>query len=109
VTYPPAKKTPGPPVHVTLESQPQRTREVAIYDDYFSPPLLAVRTGTVVRWKNRGRHTHTVTFAKSSVDSGELAPGAEFSVSCAAPGTYHYSCRMHGRKMSGVLYVSSEF
>jgi plastocyanin len=111
VTYPPVQKTPGALSHATLESQSQRTREIAVYDDYFSPPLLMVRTGTVVAWKNRSRHMHTITFAKASpaVDSGPLAPGAEFSVSCASPGVYRYSCRLHGRKMSGVLYVYSEF
>ncbi len=111
IDYPPARTTPGPPAHATLSSQSPRPREVAIYDDYFSPPLLMVRTGTVVRWKNRGRHTHTVTFANASpkVDSGALAPGAEFSVTCTSPGVFRYSCTMHGGKMSGTLYVYSEF
>jgi len=66
--YPPA----------SLHNQPGRTEEVSLHDNYYSASYLTVPAGTLVRWKNVGHHSHTVTFPRRW-DSGPLAPGAEFS------------------------------
>jgi plastocyanin len=83
--------------------KPEHTRDVTLYDTYYSPSLLAVPSGTLVRWKNRGRHHHTVTFAGS--DSGDIAPGDEYSAYLTIPGTYYYYCRYHPRWMQGTITV----
>src|SRR5262249_10481150 len=83
----------GPPPavgSVASTAAPQRTREVTVYDTYFSPSFLVVPPGTLVRWKNWGHHRHTVTFPKASpgVDSGPLPHGGEFRVYCGSRGTF---------------------
>jgi plastocyanin len=83
--------------------QPKATREVRLYDNYFSPSYLVVSSGTEVRWKNHGKHHHTVTFNQS--DSGQLAPGKGTSATFTTPGTYYYYCQNHPQWMTGTIIV----
>jgi plastocyanin len=82
----------------------RQMREVSMQDNYYSTSVLAVPAGTLVRWKNEGRHGHTVTFP-GRWDSGPLAPGAEVSAYFPEPGRYYYYCRFHSFLMKGEIEV----
>src|SRR5438046_9883257 len=79
----------------SAKEMPHAEKDVRIYDKYYSPSLLYVPSGTTVRWTNQGQHNHTVTSNKGSWDSGEIAPGAQYSITFQRPGTYGYYCTIH--------------
>lgn len=81
--------------------------DVGAYDKLgFNPKSLTVIPGTIVRWVNYGKEGHTVTSDDGYFDSGPLAPGATFYVLFYKPGTYHYTCRPHGKMgMVGTVVV----
>jgi plastocyanin len=93
----------GPSAYVPA-SAAKWTREVGVRDNYFSPSFLVVPAGTLVRWKNEGKHQHTVTFSPL-VDSGPLTPGGEYAAFFGTSGTYYYRCVLHGREMTGTVEV----
>jgi plastocyanin len=82
--------------------------DVGAYDNRsFNPKSITVTPGTVVRWVNHGKETHTVTSKDGQFKSGPLAPGAKFHVYFYKPGTYHYSYSPHGKSgMEGTVVVS---
>ena len=95
--FTPAPASPG--------NLPGRVREVVIEDNHFSPNVIAVPAGTLVVWRNKDHHPHTVTFPRQSVDSGLVAPGGQFSAYAGHPGSHEYYCRIHGQQMDGVVIV----
>jgi plastocyanin len=84
--------------------------DVGAYDKAgFNPKSLTVLPGTIVRWVNYGKERHTVSSDDGLFDSGPIAPGAAFSVLFYKPGTYHYTCRPHGKMgMVGTVVVRSD-
>jgi plastocyanin len=62
-----------------------------------------VATGTTVTWVNNDSITHTTT-SNGGTWNGNLAPGASFSFTFAAPGTYPYHCTIHPN-MIGTITV----
>lgn len=87
-------------------SPPLRSRHhrVDIRDVLYEPRELRVAPGDTVSWIHRGIVPHTVTATDAGWDSGELAPGAEFTLVAAGTGTVHYVCRYHAT-MTGRLLV----
>jgi plastocyanin len=88
----------------TYEQEAVEAR-VSLFDNYFEPKRLTVRSGTTVYWTNYGLHRHTVTSATGQFDSGELDHGATFSVTLTQPGVYQYYCRIHPREMRATVVV----
>jgi plastocyanin len=95
------------PVH--SPARPTTTTTVEAYDGRgFEPKTITVAPGTTVRWVNHGKERHTVTSRDGLFDSGELSPGASYSVTFTRPGTYHYFCRPHEKMgMVGTVVVGS--
>ena len=79
---------------------------VGIYDDNFQPAALRVAPGTVLRFVNYGRHTHTVTSSEGNWDSGDIPPGGSWSATFRFAGTYYFYCRHHAN-MKGTVTVGS--
>jgi len=77
---------------------------VSAKDDMFDPGTLNVQVGTTVRWVNNGKHPHTVTSNDGKWDSGELQPGASYTVTFMTAGTYKYHCKLH-KGMEGTIVV----
>jgi plastocyanin len=77
---------------------------VRIVDDRFRPRTITVSRGTLVRWVNRGNHTHTVTSSPGLWDSGLLSSGTSFSRRFRRRGTFRYFCRVHPT-MTGTIVV----
>src|SRR5262249_36783899 len=84
--------------------------EVGAYDKVgFNPKSLTLMPGTIVRWVNYGKENHTVTSDDGLFDSGPIAPGATFFVLFYKRGTYHCTCRLHGKMgMVGTVVVRSD-
>jgi plastocyanin len=61
----------------------------------YVPPSLSVANGATVTWTNRDDVAHTVSADNGSSFDATVAPGATFSFTAAAPGTYSYFCRFH--------------
>jgi plastocyanin len=84
--------------------------EVGAYDKVgFNPKSITVMPGTIVRWVNYGKEGHTVTSDDGYFDSGTMSPGGTFFVLFYKPGTYHYTCKPHGKMgMTGTVVVRSD-
>ena len=68
---------------------------ISIANFAFSASTLTVSTGTKVTWTNNDAAAHTVTADDNSFNSGNIAPGATFSYTFTAAGTYSYHCNIH--------------
>jgi plastocyanin len=88
-----------------LEARDLSAGEVGLYDNRFEPPTLTVAAGTTVRWKNHGRHRHTVTSDRGDWGSEGLGPAGVYSYTFPRPGTYPYHCEFHPEAMRGTVIV----
>ena len=70
---------------------------VGMKNSLFSPPTVTVRAGDRVVWVNDDEDgKHQVYFNDASYgNSGNLKPGAKFSVVFDKPGEIDYYCRTH--------------
>lgn len=87
----------------------------------FDPPVVHIKAGQKVEWRNTALITHTVTADKSVAadpgdvsvpegatpfNSGDIAAGQVYSQTLAVPGTYKYVCLRHeGHGMIGTVIV----
>lgn len=110
----------GGPAH-----QPALSTAAEVVDmgfESFNPTVVNIRVGQTVEWRNKSIITHSVTddpkLAAMSGDasappgaepfsSGDIAPGAIFTHTFLAPGTYAYFCTHHeGAGMVGKVIVA---
>ena len=76
---------------------------VSIANFSFQPPTMTIAVGTTVTWTNNDSTGHTVTADDGSFKSGTLAPGATFSQTFAAAGTFAYHCSIHSSMKAAVI------
>src|ERR1700722_10914286 len=95
----------GAAAQAAAPADPNPTFKINFYDGASQPLSVTFSAGTIVRWKNVGRHIHTVTSDAGIWDSRELDPGRPVSVFFAKPGTYTYHCTLHPEKMRGTIIV----
>jgi Cupredoxin-like domain len=81
------------------DSTPAKITDVA-----FEPADLTVAPGTTIRWTNAGKDPHTVTAVKGEWDSGNIAPGKDFTATFTQPGKFEYYCKHH-KDMKGTITV----
>jgi plastocyanin len=77
---------------------------VAISGFAFHPETLTVSPGQTIAWTNMDAVTHTTTADHGAWDSGDLAPGATFTVTLTDPGAYAFHCAIHPF-MTGTIVV----
>ena len=82
------------------------TSKITITSSAYSPASLNVVSGSTVTWTNTDNTIHTVTTEDGTVNSGDIAPGASFSKTFMATGTYNYH-DAHNTTMMGVLVVAA--
>ena len=82
----------------------QEEATVSIVDFAFDPAAVEIPVGATVTWTNTGAATHTATASDGTFDSGQLAPGASFSHTFTAAGTFPYICQIHPQ-MTGTVTV----
>lgn len=85
------------------QAAPTTGDRVSIRDYAFTPAVLQTPAGTTVTWTNDDTVPHTVTAVDKSFDSGNLAPGAVFTYTFTAAGTYPYLCQYHGGMKGSVV------
>ncbi len=78
--------------------------EIKIANSAFAPHTLVVATGATITWKNADSANHTITSAEGWFDSGQIAPGGEFTWQAKEPGAFAYHCNNHPG-MEGVIIV----
>lgn len=85
--------------------------EVGMESQSFSPSEIEIEVGTTVTWTNGSSATHTVTSGTDGehdgkFDSGDIAPGEEFSYTFDETGTFPYYCIPHvSAGMTGTVTV----
>jgi plastocyanin len=82
----------------------QEGAAVSIVDFAFEPAAVEIPVGATVTWTNNGAAPHTATASDGTFDSGQLAPGATFSHTFTAAGTFPYVCQIHP-EMTGTVTV----
>jgi plastocyanin len=82
----------------------QEGAAVSIVDFAFDPAAVEIPVGATVTWTNTGAAPHTATASDGTFDSGQLAPGATFSHTFNAAGTFPYICQIHPQ-MTGTVTV----
>jgi plastocyanin len=75
----------------------------------FNPSNIEVEVGTTITWENKSNETHTVTSGSSgnhdgNFDSGNIAPGGEYSYTFNEVGEFDYYCIPHPN-MTGTVTV----
>ncbi len=100
-TLPPA---PTAPQASPAPTQQKESAFVTITDQGFSSNTLVISRGSTVRWINTGKERHTVTADSGLWDSGQIEPGATYTITFAKPGTYQYHCENH-KGMAGTIAV----
>jgi plastocyanin len=81
------------------------TNTISMKNSAFSPPSLQVSVTTTVTWINDDNMVHTVTADDGKFDSGDIAPGGQFTHAFGSAGTFNYHC-IHHSGMVGVIIVS---
>ncbi|MPZ88767.1 MAG: hypothetical protein GEU81_11975 [Nitriliruptorales bacterium] len=76
---------------------------VTVEDNSFAPANLSVPAGTTVNWEWVGDSDHNVV--GEGFESETQSSGA-FGHTFEDPGTYEYSCTLHG-SMNGIVEVTS--
>ena len=71
------------------------------------PQSIEVVAGTTITWTNEDDVSHTVTATDRSWNSGVIRPGATWSRTFTAPGTYEYFCTPHPQ-MKGTVIVRAQ-
>jgi plastocyanin len=102
--------TTTPTVPTTPKSSPSTSPSsggttITIADFSFSPATVTVAVGAKVTWKNTGATDHTVT--GSGWDSGNIAPGSEYSKTFDTAGTFDYHCSIHPTMTGKVIVTAS--
>lgn len=70
----------------------------------YNPNPISVSVGGTVTWTNNDRTTHTSSADGGGWNSGNIAPGASFSHTFPAAGSFPYHCAIHPG-MVGVVNV----
>jgi plastocyanin len=83
---------------------PKPAQRIAIDGTRFMPPEVVVPLGSTVTWTNVDPFPHNVDSTVGGFQSGDLAPGAIWSVELKTRGVFPYQCTLHPG-MKGVLRV----
>ena len=91
----------------TTTTTDDSANRVRIDDLAFTPATLTVAVGATVTWRNDDTVPHTVTADGGTFTSPTLAPGATYSRTFSAAGTFPYHCSIH-TSMHGTIMCSDE-
>ena len=81
------------------------TTSVSMKNTAFNPADIVVSPGATVTWTNEDGFSHNATFSSTAITSTpSFASGSQAVVMPATPGTYSYTCTIHGG-MNGTVKV----
>jgi plastocyanin len=69
----------------------------------YSPDAITVTAGATVTWTNTDAIAHTSTSDANGWNSGNIAPGGQFSVAFPTAGTFPYHCTIHPGMVGSVV------
>src|SRR5262245_23683602 len=78
----------GTPVTIVRGAEP-------LGNQAYSPDQITVAVGATVTWMNADAVAHTSTSDSNGWNSGNIAPGGQFSVAFPTAGTFPYHCTIH--------------
>jgi plastocyanin len=61
----------------------------------YLPPILTVKVGDTVEWKNADIVAHTVTAVNKGFNSGVIPSGGAWKLVAKKRGTFNYFCALH--------------
>jgi plastocyanin/uncharacterized membrane protein len=73
----------------------------------FNPPVLTVRVGDTVEWRNEDIFARTATADDKSFDSGLVQPGQSWQTTFSNAGDVNYHCGPHPNMKARIVVVSS--
>ncbi|HET9744589.1 MAG TPA: cupredoxin domain-containing protein [Chitinophagaceae bacterium] len=82
------------------------TTKITIERNSFTPPSVTVMQSGSLLWVNSDSQAHTVTADDGSFDSGDIQPGASFSLTFNTVGPYPYRCKYHSEATGIVKCVT---
>ncbi len=74
---------------------PGKLHTIRIENVQYQRQSLRVQRGDRIVWINNDLVPHTVSADSGSFDSGDLSPGARWTYTASAAGTFAYHCRYH--------------
>jgi len=125
-TPPPAPPPPPPPPGATVVNV-SMTDAGGLAPYAFSPPSPTITVGTIVKWTNSGKVSHTATSDQTPADwnSGTVSPAGTgtcdpndpyctpgttpagtYQRTFNTPGTFPYHCEVHKLQMTGTITVN---
>jgi plastocyanin len=77
---------------------------VQVGDNVYTPAVATVKAGETITWTWVGANAHSVTFNNGPTSATQIT--GTFQASFSTPGTYFYSCIIHGTQgMGGSIVV----
>jgi plastocyanin len=61
----------------------------------YLPPILTVKVGDTIEWKNADIVSHTVTAVNKGFDSGVILSGGSWTLVAKKRGNFNYFCALH--------------
>jgi plastocyanin len=75
---------------------PRSQPHVVTIDSFaFKPPVVTVKQGDTVEWRNTDPVPHTATSKAAGFDSGSIAAGATYRFVAKKKGRFDYLCTFH--------------
>jgi plastocyanin len=87
---PVASTSPAPSLSVSIPAG-----AATLEDRAYTPDEIDVAAGATVTWTNTDSVAHTSTSNGSGWNSGNIAPGGQFSFAFQTTGTFQYHCAIH--------------
>lgn len=85
---------------------PVDTTQVTMPPSYrFDPPVIRIRVGATVTWRNDDHFTHSVSVQGGGFPLLNLPPGQSGQLTFNQAGEYAYICTYHPRDMQGTVIV----
>ena len=72
-----------------------RVQVVTIDGFAFKPPVVTVKAGDTIEWRNDDPVPHTATSKQAGFDSGSIAAGATWRYVAKKKGRFAYACKFH--------------
>ncbi|MGF7118257.1 cupredoxin domain-containing protein [Methanobacterium oryzae] len=82
------------------------TFDNSIQSSGFNHTALSIDTGDKVNWINHDNKTHRIVSDYGFFDSGNLAPGQNYSYEFRKTGQFPYHCAINS-SMKGTIYVTT--
>ncbi len=94
-----------PQASAAQSSRPRSQTHVVTIDGFaFKPPVVTVKAGDTIEWRNDDPVPHTATSTSGGFDSGSIAAGATYRWVARKPGRFDYLCTFH-TIMKGTVVV----